>query len=162
MSNAATPVEGKAPIAPKALAGTLGSGIGGTLGTAIVYVIGIFCPGGSFDASTVDKTIAAVPWPLAGLIPGAVAAAGALIGTYYAPHQARLADVTEALARYTVGVDELAPAAHDVDPAPEPVVTPLVVAPLVEQDVELDDIPAGDAPVAGDTDEQRPPDAPGA
>lgn len=158
MSNAATPVEGKAPIAPKALAGTLGSGIGGTLGTAIVYVIGIFCPGGSFDASTVDKTIAAVPWPLAGLIPGAVAAAGALIGTYYAPHQARLADVTEALARYTVGVDELAPAAHDVDPAPDPA----PIAPPVEQDVALDDIAAGDAPVAGDTDEQRPPDAPGA
>lgn len=107
---------GNAPIAPKVLAGTLGAGVGGALGSAIVWAIGIACPGGSFDATTVDKTIAACPSPIAQLIPIIVAGLGALYAGYKAPHQQRLEDVTAAIAKYVVGADETAPAAHDPVP----------------------------------------------
>lgn len=112
---------GNAPTAPKVVAATLGGGIGGTLGTAVVYVIGVFCPGGTFDASNVDKTIAAVPWPLAALVPGALAAVGAAYAGWKAPHQPRLEDVTAALAKYVVGSNETAPAPHDPVPVSAPV-----------------------------------------
>lgn len=145
MTNA-LPAEGdKAPTAPKVIASTAGGGAGAAFGTLAVYVIGVFCPGGSFDASTVDKTLAAVPWPIAAVVPILLAAAGAYLSGHHAPHQARLEDVTEAMARYVVGDNELAPAAHDVAPEPE------AAAPVgPPEDDEITDDDPGDVPVANE------------
>lgn len=145
---------GRAPVAPKVISGGVGAAAGGSLGTAVIWVLGVVW-GAPADAAHVAQAMSAAPWPVTALVPGALAGIGALWLGYIAPHQQRLEDVTEAIAKYVVGSNQTAPAAHD--PVP---VTPASTFPSAPpDDDEVGDDDTSDTPIATVGDDAVPPDA---
>lgn len=62
-----------APLSPK-VPGAVG---GGAVGAFVLWLLGVFAFGGSMDAANATNAIAAVPWPIIGVVgPGLVALGG--------------------------------------------------------------------------------------
>lgn len=73
----------------KVVAGTAGAAGGGVLGTFVVWLLGVVAFGGSADAAAVEETLAAVPYPVSGVVVPVVAAAAAYLSGWWARHTPR-------------------------------------------------------------------------
>lgn len=56
------------PVSPKVIAATAGAGVGATLSTLVIWVVGVVFWKQPATAAAVSDAIAAVPSPLSGLI----------------------------------------------------------------------------------------------
>lgn len=113
-------------IETKVIAAVAGATGGSALATFLLWLIGVLCFGGSTSASAAVEAAQKVPGPVSGLLLMVLAAAGAGVGGYSAPHTDRAV-------------------AQQVAPQP-PAVTG--DAPL-PGDVPIDDIPAEPAGFMG-------------
>jgi hypothetical protein len=102
----------RAPVETKVVAGAAGAGAGAVISQFVVWLMGCWAWGASWDASKAVDAVAAVPAPVADLVFLTITVIGAWIAGYKAPHTHRTPPV--------------------VDPPPVP--------PLVVQDTALDQL----------------------
>ena len=107
----------RAPTEAKVISARGGAGGFALVSQAVIWLLGCWVWGASWDASKATDALAAVPFPVSALITAGAAWLGAQIAGYYAPHTSR-------------------PDLH----ADEPVYEPEHEQPLRAADVGLDDI----------------------
>ncbi len=82
----------KAPPEPKVTLGTIAGGSGAILSAFLLWVLGVTVFDIPFTADQADDAIAAVPWPITGLVGLVLTVGGYFFGGYMAPHAARPSD----------------------------------------------------------------------
>lgn len=93
----------------KTIAAAGGAGGGGIFGTLIIWALGAGLFGAGWSAGQVDAAIAAVPYPLAAVVPPVLGTLGALWAGWAAPHTERTPTEIQALAEATGYVGEHRP-----------------------------------------------------
>lgn len=77
------------PTEPKVAAATGSAGLASLLATYIIWQLGVLVFGASSDASKALDAMAAVPYPVSGLLLALLPALGAYVAGWLAPHAAR-------------------------------------------------------------------------
>lgn len=78
-----------APIETKVQTAVGGTLAGGTLGTFLLWLLGVLVWGADWAAVAAEEAVRAVPTPVAGLVLLGVTALGTYVGGYLGKHTAR-------------------------------------------------------------------------
>lgn len=74
-----------APVENKVKAGAVGAGAGGVAATFVLWVLGVVAFGQPVDAAAANDAVAAVPFPITGVVYGLLP----LVGSYWAGYRAK-------------------------------------------------------------------------
>ena len=79
----------KSRVETKVIAGAAGAGGGAAVSAFLLWLMGCVLWGASWDSGGADEAIAAVPWPVSGLLGLVLTVAGSAIAGWLAPHTPR-------------------------------------------------------------------------
>lgn len=121
-------------IETKVIAATAGSGAGAAIGTFLLWLLGVTLWHASGSATAAANAVAAVPQPVADLVPIILSAIGGFVGGYLAPHTVRTdqAARTSSVTTAPSGTVWITPASTTASTTATSVLTPTTVDPAVE------------------------------
>jgi len=77
------------PVSPKVVAAAAGAGAGATVAAFLIWLLGAWLWSAGWAADQVDNALAAVPWPVSGLVLLVITVAGAAVPGYQTVDPAR-------------------------------------------------------------------------
>jgi hypothetical protein len=92
-------VSARNPVSPKVVASAAGAGAGATLSTFLIWLIGALLIN-AWTADAADNAIAAVPWPVSGIVLLVVTVVFSAVPGYVTTDPARQADTNPQVAAY--------------------------------------------------------------
>lgn len=107
-----------APVEGKVWASTVGGGAGATVSSFVLWILGVLVWGAPSNASSATDAVAAVPFPVIGVVGLVITVGGVFIGGYLAKHTPRPA-VTEEL-EFIEEMENAVPTV-DAEPIDEPI-----------------------------------------